>query len=77
MKREEFGDFQGRAYRFFFHYNKQTGKLTVHYRERCHSVRNVQCMAVTETKWNKSQPRLVMQGFAVNLIIEDGNALLL
>ena len=50
--------------RFFFHYNKHTGNMTVHVNKRCIPVRNVVCQVPVSTKYNTRQPRLVMQGFA-------------
>jgi len=49
--------------RFFFHYNKHTGKMTVHHMGACHSVNNIICNVACETKWNKEQPNLVMRGW--------------
>jgi hypothetical protein len=51
-----------KTYRFFYHYRKQTGGMTVHFRGVCHPCNNVFCKVTTETKWNKTQPRLVIQG---------------
>lgn len=66
----------GRAYRFFFHYNKYTGGMTVHYRKQCIAVDDITCNVSTETKWNKSQPRLVVQGFAKEIRLEKGRAII-
>lgn len=60
-----------KQYRFFYHYNKANGKMTVHFRKQCHIVDNVACLVPAYTKWNKSQPRLVMQGFAQGVFIRD------
>lgn len=53
-----------KLYRFFYHYNKHTGGMTVHFRGTCYPVKNVLCMVEAQSKWNAKQPRLVMQGWA-------------
>ena len=58
-----------KKYRFFYHYNKKEGKLTIHYKKQCHFVNNLICMVPTNSKWNKIQPNLVMQGYAKELRI--------
>lgn len=58
-------------YRFFYHYYKAKGKMSVHFRGICYVVDNVVCMAPCETKWNRTQPRLIMRGFASDLTIKD------
>lgn len=60
-----------KTYRFFFHYHRASGGMTVHFRGRCTSCKNVVCSVATESKWNKQQPRLVMQGFASE--VEEAN----
>lgn len=60
-----------KTYRFFYHYNKQTGGMTVHYKGKCHPTRFVACMTNSVTKYNKTQPRLVMQGYASHIDIAD------
>jgi hypothetical protein len=58
-------------YRFFYHYNKQTKKLSVHFKGVCHPVKNVVCLPYCQSKWNKRQPYLVMQGYAQGVEIVD------
>ncbi len=53
-----------KKYRFFYHYNKQNKKIIVHYKKQCIIVDNVHCLVPCESKWNKTQPNLVMQGWA-------------
>ena len=53
-----------KRWRFFFHYNKQTGNMTVHFRGQCNSVTYVDCRVPCNSKYNKTQPKLVMRGFA-------------
>ena len=52
-----------KKYRFFYHYNKANNGMTVHFRGVCYPCKHVRCNVPSETKWNKTQPRLVMQGF--------------
>lgn len=58
-----------REYRFFYHYNKHTGGMTIHFKKQCVAVNNVNCFVPTFSKWNKVQPRLVMQGWAKKIMI--------
>lgn len=58
-----------KKYRFFFHYRKQTKQMTVHFRGQCIPTQNVECHAQCNTKWNKIQPNLVLQGFCSNIEI--------
>lgn len=60
----------GKSYRFFYHYHKAKGLMTVHFRNTCYSVKHIRCEAVCETKWNATQPRIVMRGFASAVIID-------
>jgi hypothetical protein len=41
--------------------------MSVHFKKQCMQCQNVVCYAETKTKWNKTQPQLVMQGFASNV----------
>ena len=59
-----------RKYRFFYHYRKQTQRLTLHYKGKCIPVDDLVCDVKTESKWNKRQPLVVMQGFAKNVKLE-------
>lgn len=59
-----------RSYRFFYHYRRSENKMTVHFRGRCMSVKDVNCLVPTSTKWNEGkQPFLVMQGFAKQVTV--------
>lgn len=58
-----------KKYRFFYHYFKQKGKMSVHFRGSCTVVDDVDCLVPCETKWRKTQPRIVMQGFAKDVRI--------
>ena len=35
------------------------------------------CNVPCETKWNKTQPNIVMQGFAKDVVIENNKAIIL
>lgn len=56
-------------YRFFFHYRKSTGGMTVHFRGKCYPCKDVVCEVLCATKYNKTQPKLVMQGWAQEISI--------
>jgi len=63
-----------KKYRFFYHYYKQYKCMSVHYRNKCYKVDDVECNVSTETKWNATQPQLVIRGFASNLEIINNKA---
>lgn len=60
-----------REYRFFYHYNKPAKAMSVHFRKRCYIVNNIACFVPTYSKWNKGQPKVVMQGFAKKIIVSN------
>jgi hypothetical protein len=51
--------------------------MSIHFKKTCTVVDDVQCNVPCETKWKKTQPNLVMQGFAKNIIIENNKAIIL
>lgn len=61
-------------YRFFFHYRKCDGRMSVHFRGSCTPCDDVVCRPKCETKRNKRQPYLVMQGFATGITVDPLNA---
>lgn len=65
-----------KKYRFFYHYFKQKGKMSVHFKDTCTVVDDIKCNVPCETKWRNSQPRIVMQGFAKSVEIKDGTAII-
>jgi len=65
-----------KKYRFFYHYYKQKNKMSIHFKNTCTVVDNVVCNVPCQTKWNKQQPILVMQGFAKAVTIENKTALI-
>lgn len=64
-------------YRFFYHYYKQKKKMSIHFRNTCTVVDNIECKVPCKTKWSKTQPNLRMQGFAKEVIIKNNIATIL
>lgn len=62
-----------RLYRFYFHYNKQAKRMTVHFRGKCIPAEKLCCVAMCNSHRNKRQPYVVMRGFstAVKIIGKD------
>lgn len=60
---------ENREYRYFYHCNKHTGGMTVHFRKQCYMVNDIACFVPAYSKWNKTQSKLVMQGFAKKVIV--------
>ena len=60
-----------KKYRFFYHYYRQYKCMSVHYRGKCYKTDNVICNVSSETKWNKTQPNLVIQGWASDIKVEN------
>lgn len=58
-------------YRFFYHYYKQKGKMSVHFRNKCYVTDNIKCEVTCETKWKKTQPKLIMQGWCEEIIVTN------
>ncbi len=65
-----------RKYRFFYHYRRSDNKMSVHFRNRCISCDDVICEVPCETKRNKIQPYLVLQGYANNLEMVDNKIII-
>lgn len=63
-------------YRFFFHYRRQTKGMTVHFRGTCIPVTDIECRVKCETKRNKNQPYLVLQGFCKKVEVEGDKAII-
>lgn len=61
-------------YRFFYHFYKQYNKMSVHFRGKCNIVDDIICEVSCETKWNRTQPKLVMRGYAKEVKIENNIA---
>lgn len=65
-----------KKYRFFYHYYRQKKKMSVHFKGSCIVVNNIKCEVPCETKYNKRQPYLVMQGFASSVEIKNNIAVI-
>jgi len=50
--------------------------MSVHFEGKCTVVDNIECQVPCETKWNKTQPFIVMRGFANEIIIENNKAVI-
>ena len=46
--------------------------MSIHYKNECLRANDVICNVPIETKWNKTQPNLVMRGFAESVEIKNG-----
>jgi hypothetical protein len=53
--------------RFFYHYNKQARRMTVHFEGACLPADDLAVMVPAESKRNQHQPRVVMRGWASNI----------
>ncbi|RJQ27100.1 hypothetical protein C4577_02145 [Candidatus Parcubacteria bacterium] len=62
--------------RFFYHFRKNTKGMTVHFKGKCIACWDVKCLVPCETKRNKRQPFLVMQGFADSVEIQNDIAVI-
>lgn len=62
--------------RFFYHFRKMDGRMSVHFDGQCIPVKNVRCNVPCETKWNARQPRLVMRGKASSVVVENDTAII-
>lgn len=47
---------------------------SVHFRDKCHFVESIDCKVSTESKTNKTQPFVVMRGFAHTVNIKNNKA---
>ncbi len=63
--------------RFFFHFRKSTGELTLHWENKCIPIKDVDCRVPVETKWNKEQPRVVLRGYATTIEIDENRKALI
>lgn len=50
--------------------------MSVHFKGMCYQVDYIECNVPCETKYNKRQPYLVMQGWAENVVIDDCKAII-
>jgi hypothetical protein len=61
-----------KKYRFFYHYYKHKKAMSIHFRGQCYVVSNIVCNPSCETKWNSTQPNLIMRGFASRVEVTNG-----
>lgn len=59
-----------KKYRFFYHFRRSDKKMSIHFKNQCIPVLDVVCNVPCETKRNKIQPFLVLQGYCSNIRIE-------
>lgn len=59
-----------KKYRVKFHYYRQYKCMSIHWKGQCYKVDNINCTVSVETKWSKSQPNLILQGFATKVLIK-------
>ena len=45
--------------------------MSIHYKGKCMIAKDIICDVPIETKWNKTQPNIVMRGFAKKVEIVD------
>ena len=50
--------------------------MSVHFEGKCYKVKEISCEVPVETKRNKRQPKLVIQGFANSVEITDETAVI-
>lgn len=50
--------------------------MSVHFKGKCNIVSDIECNVACETKWSNTQPNLIMRGYASNIIIDNGTALI-
>lgn len=50
--------------------------MSVHFRNSCTVVDDIECLVPCETKWNKTQPQLIMRGFAKEVTIINNKAII-
>lgn len=62
---------------FYFHYNKvesrrlKQGKMTIHFKGKCHIVDNIRCSASVRTKHSKRQPFIMMTGLSDDIYFTE------
>lgn len=63
-----------KQYRFYYHYYRGKKCLSVHWKGACYTAQDVDVQVPTQSKWRKTQPHLVIQGYATEMNIIDGTA---
>ena len=65
-----------KKYRFFYHYRRSDKRMSVHFRNQCIPCEGVICNVPCETKRNKIQPYLVLQGFASSVEVINNKVII-
>ncbi len=65
-----------KKYKFFYHYYKQKKKMSVHFRGSCTVIDNINCQVPCKSKYRKTQPYLVMEGYATSVELIENIALI-
>lgn len=65
-----------KKYRFFYHYNKHTKQMSVHFKGTCIPCKDIVCMVQCESHRRNVQPRIVMRGFCEEVKIEEGKCII-
>ena len=60
-----------KKYRFYFHYYKRYKCISIHFKNKCMRCKDVVCEVPLESKWNISQPNLILRGFCKEIYIEN------
>jgi len=60
-----------KKYRFYFHYYKRYECISIHFRNQCMICKDVVCEVPLESKWNETQPNLVLRGFCEEIYIKN------
>ena len=45
--------------------------MSVHFKGKCYRSQNVECNVASETHWNKTQPNLIVRGFASKITVKN------
>lgn len=65
-----------KTYRYFYHYNRQHDKWSVHFKGKCHIVDEFECLVPNEGHTQKQQPKRIVRGFAKEVIIDNNKAII-
>jgi hypothetical protein len=65
-----------KKYKFFYHFYKAKKCMSVHFKGKSYTAKHIICNVSCQTKWNKRQPYLVMEGYAINVSITDDLAII-
>lgn len=66
-----------KKFRFFYHYNKQQRKMSVHFKRKCYIVTDIICQPECQTHYRNSQPYLVMRGWTTNVLINNDSVVIM